>query len=68
MKLYNISDIKEKYYDDNTQSYKTVFLKQGEVSQKDFQVFQEEFKNVSFGIIYIEKVENDTVYFGIDIV
>lgn len=68
MKLYNVSDIKEKYYDCVTESYKTVFLKQGEVSQKDFQLFQKEFDNVPFGIIYIEKVENDTVYFGVDIV
>ena len=67
MKFYHISANSDDYYEDGVR--KTVSLRQGEVTLKEFQEYCEIFtKKVDYAVLGIDRIENDTLYFYSDIV
>lgn len=67
MKFYHMSANSDSYYEDGVE--KTVSLRQGEVTLKEFQEYCEIFtKKVDYAVLGIDRIENDTLYFYSDIV
>ena len=67
MKLYHMYASKDTYYENGVKH--TVSLREGEVSLKELQDYCDIFTNkVSYSVICIDHIENDTIYFYSDIV
>ena len=67
MKFYHMNSNTDSYYEDGIK--KTVSLRQGEVSLEEFQEYCNIFNNkVSYSVLAIDRIENDTLYFYSDIV